>query len=634
MCKHDLNEQLILHNGIQFREDSKMAEFPKKMIVVFVLALPALFIQTANAAEPNTIEIDVYDNVVYLQNLTTPMGPETLRLTGRMTVHVVFEGSEDGLADDDDGDLLDEVDTEIVELNLRGNSPMFGAVHMCLRTGLQSDGEMEETTDIRTGVLDVPPFGSGTMNSFFDIYFELEIAGQRFYNVAELHWEGELSEKPAGHVDTYVHVGVVQLLDENGNPTPYYLETGRVRPNPPVEIDEYETPLCEVVIVDPGGQSFKVPMVGRTVERIFFEGANEGTAYDDEGDLLDEVNTEIMELDFSSYHWHLGHVVMRLNTDIPSIGEMEERVDHNTGTLDVPPFFKDGVVESFFDVSFEIGMSGQVMYSRLPLHWTGMLWHKPAGPLTVYENSVDVDLVDDVGAPTGFTVGTSQYRPNPFIEVDYFDTSIATIEFQTPSGEQFSVEMMGTSTIKVFFERDFEGSADDDDNDSLDEVVTELLELDLRGIVPKMGEVCLGLDARVPTLGEIEEDSDEKTGRLDIEPFLSCGTAQSHFYANFELVIEERPMYPERVPRWQAVVKEKPFAAGDVYEHLEGVKLVDSDGVGTDYTLMTLRIMPRACGSAGYPYPPGDANHDCRVNLLDVAIVGLHWLECTRPDCY
>jgi len=562
------------------------------------------------------------------------MGTETLRLTGQMTVHVFFEGLQEGLADDDDGDSLDEVDTEIVELNLSGMSPMYGPVHMRLRTGLQSTGEMEEIIDSNTGLLDVPPFGSGTINSFFDIYFEFEIAGQRFYNIAVLHWQGVLSEKPAGRLDTYVNLETIQLFDDVGNPTQLFFETGRLRPNPPVEIDEYETPLCELDIVDPGGQSFKVPMVGRTVERVFFEGADEGTAYDDEGDLLDEVNTEMMELDFSGYHWHLGHVLMRLNNSMPSSGEMEERVDHNTGTLDVPPFFKDGVAESFFDVSFEIEMVGQVRYSRLPLHWLGLLWHKPAGPLTIYENPVPVDLVDSNGTPTGFTVGASQYRPNPFIEVDLFDSSIASIELETPKGERLSVEMMGTSTINVFFEKDFEGSADDDDNDSLDEVVTELLQLDLSGTIPKIGDVHLGLDTRVPTLGQIEEDADDKTGRLDIPPFVSCGSAQSHFYANFELVIGGTPMYPERAPRWQTVVKAKPVAPGDVYEYIEGVGLVDLDGVRTGYTLFTVRFMPEACGSPGHPYPPGDANHDCRVNLLDVAIVGLHWLECTRPDCY
>ena len=610
-----------------------MAGFTRKMILVCVLTLLASPMQSAPAAEPNTIEIDVFDNAVYMQDLTSPMGTETLRMTGQVTVHVFFEGLQEGLADDDDGDSLDEVATEIVELDLVGFSPMLGPVRMRLNTGLQSMGQMEETIDSNTGILDVPPFGSGSIDSFFDIYFELEIGGQRFYNIAALHWQGVLSEKPAGRLDTYVNSASVQLFDENGLPTQFFLGAGRLRPNPPVEIDAFDTPLCELEIVNPGGQSFKVPMVGRTVERVFFEGAHEGTAYDDDGNLLDEVQTEMMELNFSGYNSYIGPVLMRLNTDIPSMGEMEERTDYNTGILDVPPFFKDGIVDSFFDVSFEIELPGQVMYSRVPLRWIGSLWHKPAGPLTIYENPATVDLVDAGGAATGFMIGATQYRPNPFIEVDLFDTSIASIELETPKGEQLSVELMGTSTINVFFERDFEGSADDDDNDSLDEVVTELVQLDLSGTIPKIGEVHLGLDTRMPTLGQIEEDADDKTGRLDIPPFVSCGTAQSYFYAHFEIEVDGIPMYPDRPPCWQAVIKEKPVAPGDVYEYLEGVRLVDSDGVQTNYSLISVRFVPRACGGSGHPYPPGDANLDCRVNLLDVAIVGLHWLECTRPEC-
>jgi hypothetical protein len=161
----------------------------------------------------------------------------------------------------------------------------------------------------------------------------------------------------------------------------------------------------------------------------------------------------------------------------------------------------------------------------------------------------------------------------------------------------------------------------------------ELVELDLSGTIPKIGEVHLGLDRRIPTLGQIEEESDDKGGRLDIPPFASCGTAQSFFNAHFEIEIDGIPMYPERPLYWQAVIKEKPVAPGDVYENLESIRLVDSDGVQTNYTLITVRFVPRSCGGPGHPYPPGDANRDCRVNLLDVAIVGLHWLECTRPEC-
>lgn len=610
-----------------------MAGFTRKMIIVFVLSLLASPKQSASAAEPNTIEIDVYDNCVYVQDLTTLMGPVTLRMTGQVTVHVFFEGLEEGLADDDDANSLDEVDTEIVELNLSGYHPAVGPVYMRLRTGLQSVGQMEETTDSNTGVLDVPPFGIGTVGSFFDIYFEFEMLGQRFYNIAPLHWEGLLSEKPAGRLDTYVNSERIQLFDGAGQQTPLFFEAGRFRPNPAVEIDAFDTPLCELEIVEPGGQFLKVPMVGRTVERVFFEGAHEGTAYDDDGNLLDEVQTEMMELNFSGYDSYFGPVLMRLNANITSMGEMEERTDYNTGILDVPPFFKDGVVDSFFDISFEIEMLGQVRYSQVPLRWIGTLWHKPAGPLTIYENLMQVYLVDAGGNPTGFMIGLTQYRPNPFIEVDLFDTSIASIELETPEGERHSVELIGTSTINVFFEKDFEGSADDDDYDSLDEVVTELVQLDLSGTIPKIGDVHLGLDTRMPTLGQIEEDADDKTGRLDIPPFVSCGTAQSYFYANFEIEIDGIPMYPERAPRWQTVVKEKPVAPGDTYEYLEGIRLVNSDGIRTNYSLVTVRFVPEACGGPSHPYPPGDANRDCRVNLLDVAIVGLHWLECTRPEC-
>lgn len=633
MYLRDIIEHVIFLNGIQFQEDCKMADFMRKMILVCILTLLASSIQTAQAAEPNTIEIDVFENAVYQQDLISMMGTETLRMTGQVTVHVFFEGLQEGLADDDDGDSLDEVATEIVELDLVGFSPLLGLVRMSLNTALPSMGQMEETTDSNTGVLDVPPFGIGTVGSFFNVFFELEIGGQRFYNVTPLRWYCVLSEKPAGHQDIYGNLEDIELFYPDGRPSGFFLGAGRLHPNPPVEIDVFDTPLCELDIIGPGGQRYEVPMVGRTVERVFFEGTHEGTAYDDDGDVLDEVQTEMQELNLIGYNSNLGLVLMRLNTDIPSMGEMEERTDYNSGILDVPPFFKDGIVDSFFDVSFEIEMLGQVLYGRGPLRWSGSLWHKPAGPLTIYENPADVELVDAVGAPTGFFIGATQYQPNPFIEVDLFDTSIAAVELETPRGEQLSVELMGTSTINVFFESDFEGSADDDDNDSLDEVVTELVQLDLSGENSRIGEVRLGLDTRIPTLGQIEEDADDKTGRLDIPPFASCGTAQSFFDVHFEIEIDGIAMYPERAPRCQTVIKEKPVAPGDVYENIEGIRLVDSDGALTGYTLITVRFMPRACGGPGHPYPAGDANRDCRVNLLDVAIVGLHWLECTRPEC-
>jgi hypothetical protein len=39
------------------------------------------------------------------------------------------------------------------------------------------------------------------------------------------------------------------------------------------------------------------------------------------------------------------------------------------------------------------------------------------------------------------------------------------------------------------------------------------------------------------------------------------------------------------------------------------------------------------CGDGGHPYPTGDSNQDCRVDLADFAALADHWLECTALDC-
>jgi hypothetical protein len=39
------------------------------------------------------------------------------------------------------------------------------------------------------------------------------------------------------------------------------------------------------------------------------------------------------------------------------------------------------------------------------------------------------------------------------------------------------------------------------------------------------------------------------------------------------------------------------------------------------------------CGDTLHPYPEGDVNKDCTVDLLDLALLAAHWLECTSPAC-
>jgi hypothetical protein len=610
-----------------------MSNFTRKTVLICTLFLLAGPIQIA-PAEPNTVEIDVFENVVCEQELVTPMGPEFIRMTGRATVHVIFEGLREGLADDDDGNHLDEVDTEIVELSLTGLSPSLGPLKMRLSTGIQSIGMMEETANDRTGLLEVPPFGPGSVDSFFDIYFELDVAGQTFYGQGPMRLGGLLSEKPAGHTDTYGNQQPIQLLDANGDPTPLSVGPGRMRPNPPVELDLYETALCWLDLQIPDGSIIKITLTGQTTERIFFEGADQGSAFDDDGNRLDEVHTEMPVLDMKGNNPYLGPLYLRLNSDLLSLGLMEEQGGHNTGVLDVPPFTKDGYVDSFFDVFFELDLSIGTFHNQSPMCLRGVLWHKPAGPMTIYEISTPIQLYDEDGNPSGLYINACRYRPSPVVEIDEMDTSTGIVDLVSPSGGSYTVELIGTSKMHTFFERDFEGSANDDDGNGLDEVKTELVELSLSGFDPELGQVHLGLDQSTPTMGQIEERTNILTGMLDLSPFDEGGYADSFFDVYAEIEVGGTLMYVARPMFWRGVLNKKPAAPGDTYENLEAVKLVDAHGTETGWTLGAVRYVPTACGDSLHPYPIGDLNLDCQVNFLDVAIMGLHWLECTRPDCY
>ena len=37
------------------------------------------------------------------------------------------------------------------------------------------------------------------------------------------------------------------------------------------------------------------------------------------------------------------------------------------------------------------------------------------------------------------------------------------------------------------------------------------------------------------------------------------------------------------------------------------------------------------CGDLDHPYPVGDVNHDCDVNMLDLSLMAANWLESTAP---
>ena len=61
-------------------------------------------------------------------------------------------------------------------------------------------------------------------------------------------------------------------------------------------------------------------------------------------------------------------------------------------------------------------------------------------------------------------------------------------------------------------------------------------------------------------------------------------------------------------------------AGPDSWDHYRGIRIGQYD-------------WPIGCGDPDHPYPDGDVNNDCIVDLEDVTLMGDHWLECTDPNC-
>ena len=142
------------------------------LLALMALGLPNFTSDTAQAGLPPPPIEDVFPETSLTVTVSIPLlGDITGTGVGTTTIHTFTDAA--GSASDTDGDLLDQVATEIVAMEIISEQLLIGISSL-----LASTGEIEETSNTTPGRRDVPPFApSGSADSFFDIFVEVELTG-------------------------------------------------------------------------------------------------------------------------------------------------------------------------------------------------------------------------------------------------------------------------------------------------------------------------------------------------------------------------------------------------------------------------------------------------------------------------
>jgi len=399
----------------------------------------------------------------------------------------------------------------------------------------------------------------------------------------------------------------------------------------PVEVDQIPMSEPETEIITPIGKE-KLTVSGPLTQHVFFEGPSVGDADDDNSDGRDEVELEIVDLDWTGNGLLLGPVELRVHPDIPSVGLIEEKPNNTPGKLDVPPFTAAGSADMTLDFYFEIEFGGQVLYTNQPSTLKAVINHKPPGLIDYFSVNQFLPLLNADGSISRCYFGLGDDWVRPFWEVDPFEFNLVKMEFHKPGGGIETVDLTGFSSMYTKFYGPQEGSANDNDPDGRDEVRTEMAALDLSGTGPTLGLVKMRLSPDIRSLGEIEEQVNNNPGKLDLPPFTATGTAESFFDIFFEVEFGGNVFHNVQSLRWGNVINHKPPQNAS-YGSFGTIPLVDDNGNPTGFYIGHTLYQPGYCGDSTHPIPIGDFNQDCIVNFFDLAIFATHWLECTRDVC-
>jgi hypothetical protein len=363
-----------------------------------------------------------------------------------------------------------------------------------------------------------------------------------------------------------------------------------------IEVDYFPSSEAQIELELEGGIAAFVDLSGNQTWEVDLSNLS-----DSDGNGQEQVPTEIVQMDLSGSHLSLGPVTVWLNSWYVSDGQIEETSNAIPGTLDIPPFAPNGTGDSFFDVFIKIKVFNRTLHNRVPLPISGVITHKPPAEGEELCSSVRVELFDENAQPTGILVNSFCNTPNSGtgvvveIEVDHFPDSEAQIQIVLPGGNVEVLDLSGPTTVEVNLTNPM-----DTDGNGQEQVPTEMVQMELTGSSPAVGNVTVRLSPTRRTVGEIEENVNNNPGLLDIPPFAPSGTADSFFDVFFEIEVPGIVLHNENPARIVANnLTHKPPAEGETYCGDAQVQLYDENGDVAPFGLLSYCHTPNPEPSGG-----------------------------------
>ena len=312
---------------------------------------------------------------------------------------------------------------------------------------------------------------------------------------------------------------------------------------------------------------------------------------DNDFDGLDQVPIELAQLELEGHSLNAGPVTLRVRAAIShpyqrSLGFLEETSNATPGALDAPPY----VVSLATYVQLEMPVLKLTLHHHGPLGLAGTVLTLPPAPGNTLVAPGPVPLYESDEAPTSWQVGNIVFVPDPVVSTESLSNARLTVDVLGPLGLDTAV-LKGTAVLVSRI-----GNLGDTDGDGVEQIGFDVAAMDMSGVSPLYGAIHATLDAPTPhplpaTAGEIEENFNAQTARLDLPPFAPSGTASSSFDLFLRVEIGGAA-YHNHVAKHMAGTLSLFQYATETYRNFVPTPLLDDNDAATPYQLRRMFFVP------------------------------------------